>query len=194
MGAAGVTSELILLNAAIALAGVVQASAGLGFAMVANPLIALINIAYLPGPMLFANLFLSSAILWREGLAVERREIPPLVTGLLIGTTLGALILTRYGVIILCFMSGVLWGFATKASGAQATACYVLSVIPALWAFLNPGTRADEALINLMIGFAGVLILDFAFARWGLAPKWWMTLRVPVTGVVISCLAIGAFA
>ena len=95
MGAAGLTSELILLNAAIALAGVVQASAGLGFAMVANPLIALINIAYLPGPMLFANLFLSSAILWREGLAVERREIPPLVTGLLIGTTLGALILTR---------------------------------------------------------------------------------------------------
>ncbi len=112
----------------------------------------------------------------------------------LIGARDGALILTRYGVIILCFMSGVLWGFATKASGAQATACYVLSVIPALWAFLNPGTRADEALINLMIGFAGVLILDFAFARWGLAPKWWMTLRVPVTGVVISCLAIGAFA
>ena len=84
-----------MLNAAIALAGVVQASAGLGFAMVANPLIALINIAYLPGPMLFANLFLSSAILWREGLSVERREMPPLLLGLLIGTTLGALVLTQ---------------------------------------------------------------------------------------------------
>jgi len=90
-----VTTELILLNLAIALAGIVQASAGLGFAMVANPLLALINIAYLPGSMLFANLFLSSAILWREGLAIDRKEMPPLLFGLLIGTTIGALILTQ---------------------------------------------------------------------------------------------------
>ena len=89
------TSELILLNLAIALAGIVQASAGLGFAMVANPLLALINIAYLPGPMLFANLFLSSAILWREGPSLDRREMPPLLLGLLVGTALGALILTQ---------------------------------------------------------------------------------------------------
>ncbi len=91
------TTELILLNVAIALAGVVQASAGLGFAMVANPLIALINIAYLPGPMLFANLFLSSAILWREGPSLDRQEMPPLLFGLLVGTVIGALILTQIG-------------------------------------------------------------------------------------------------
>ena len=106
----------------------------------------------------------------------------------------GQLILTRYGVIILCFMSGVLWGFATKTEGRQATACYVLSVIPALWAFLNPGSRADEALINLMIGFAGVLLLDLAFSRWGLTPPWWMALRIPITAVVLICLAIGVWA
>ena len=110
VGGVIVTTELILLNSAIALAGIVQASAGLGFAMVANPLIALINIAYLPGPMLFANLFLSSAILWREGFALDRREMPPLFTGLLIGTVIGALVLTQieaeslgvvFGIIIL---------------------------------------------------------------------------------------------
>lgn len=89
------TTELVVLNLAIALAGIVQASAGLGFAMVANPLLALINIAYLPGPMLFANLFLSSAILWREGPSLDRREMPPLMTGLLVGTAFGALILTQ---------------------------------------------------------------------------------------------------
>lgn len=101
------TTELILLNAAIALAGVVQASAGLGFAMVANPLIALINIAYLPGPMLFANLFLSSAILWREGLAIERREMPPLIMGLLLGTVVGALVLTQIAAESLAVVFGV---------------------------------------------------------------------------------------
>ena len=40
-----------------------------------------------------------------------------------------------YGSVILSFMSGVLWGFATKAQGGQAATGYVLSVIPALWAF-----------------------------------------------------------
>jgi len=111
-----VTTELILLNAAIALAGVVQASAGLGFAMVANPLIALINIAYLPGPMLFANLFLSSAILWREGLAIERREMPPLVAGLLIGTVIGALVLTQIAAESLAVVFGVVILAAVIAS------------------------------------------------------------------------------
>ncbi len=105
----------------------------------------------------------------------------------------GRLIMVRYGVIILCFMSGVLWGFATKATGAQATACYTLSVLPALWAFLNPGTTADEALINLIIGFIAVLMLDFAFYRWQLAPIWWMSLRIPVTVVVVICLGLGVW-
>ena len=109
-----------------------------------------------------------------------------------IGTD-GRLIMLRYGVIILCFMSGVLWGFATKAHGTQATACYVLSTLPALWAFLSPGRQADEALINLMIGFIAVLILDSAFSRWRLAPEWWMPLRIPVTIVVLICLALGVW-
>ncbi len=102
------TTELIVLNLAIALAGVVQASAGLGFAMVANPLLALINIAYLPGPMLFANLFLSSAILWREGPSLDRREMPPLLMGLLIGTILGALVLTQIAAERLGLVFGVI--------------------------------------------------------------------------------------
>jgi len=105
----------------------------------------------------------------------------------------GRLMMVRYGTIILCFMSGVLWGFATKAQGMQAAMGYALSVIPALWVFLFPGASADEALINLMMGFAGVLLLDFAFARWALAPPWWVTLRVPVTVVVLICLAIGVW-
>ena len=102
------TTELILLNIAIALAGVVQASAGLGFAMVANPLLALINIAYLPGPMLFANLYLSSAILWREGPSLERREMPPLLIGLLLGTVIGALVLTQIAAESLGLVFGII--------------------------------------------------------------------------------------
>jgi hypothetical protein len=106
----------------------------------------------------------------------------------------GRLVLTRYGTIILCFMSGVLWGFATRATGPQATVAYALSVIPALWTFFQPGRSADEALINLMIGFLAVLLLDYAFSRWGLTPGWWMPLRLLLTAIVLICLCIGVWA
>ena len=106
----------------------------------------------------------------------------------------GRLVLTRYGTIILCFMSGVLWGFATRATGPQATVAYALSVIPALWTFFQPGRSADEALINLMIGFLAVLLLDYAFSRWDLTPGWWMPLRLLLTAIVLICLCIGVWA
>ncbi|SMX40550.1 DUF3429 domain-containing protein [Maliponia aquimaris] len=95
-----------------------------------------------------------------------------------------------YGAVILSFMSGVLWGFATKAQGGQATTGYALSVIPALWAFFTTGGGEVTAALNLIFGFLGLLLLDFAFWRWGLAPPWWMRLRVLLTTLVLACLAV----
>ena len=106
----------------------------------------------------------------------------------------GRLILLRYGGIILPFMSGVLWGFATRAEGARATAGYALSVLPALWWFFAPGTGRVSALTSLLAGFVALLLLDYAFWRWGLAPRWWMSLRVLLTTGVALCLCIGIFA
>lgn len=106
----------------------------------------------------------------------------------------GPLLMLRYGVIILCFMSGVLWGFACNATGTRGAICFALSVIPALWIFLNPGNGASSALINLMIGFAAVLLIDVAFWRWQLAPPWWLSLRLPLSVIVLICLAIGVWA
>ncbi len=96
-----------------------------------------------------------------------------------------------YGSVILSFMSGVLWGFAAKASGRAASAGYVLSVIPALWAFFMTGGGPVAAGTNLIFGFAGVLLLDIAFVKWGLAPAWWTQLRVLLTSIVILCLLVG---
>jgi hypothetical protein len=103
----------------------------------------------------------------------------------------GKLIMIRYGGIILPFMLGVLWGFATKATGAQAIAAYTLSVLPALWWFFAPGSGMSSALINLATGFVGLLILDYAYHSWRLAPPWWMHLRILLTIIVLACLMIG---
>lgn len=99
-----------------------------------------------------------------------------------------------YGAVILSFMSGVLWGFATKASGAVAASGYVLSVIPALWAFFMTGGGPVSAAINLIAGFIGLLALDWMFWKQGLAPEWWMSLRMLLTTIVVICLAVVAFA
>jgi hypothetical protein len=109
------------------------------------------------------------------------------------GRFVGPYIQLFYGAVILSFMSGILWGFATKATGAQAGTGYALSVIPALWAFFMTGGGPVGAGLNLMFGFGGLLILDFAFWRWGLAPEWWMKLRVLLTAIVLASLATGVF-
>ncbi len=108
--------------------------------------------------------------------------VPPMFKGTYVSLT--------YGTVILSFMSGVLWGFATKTKGVAAAVGYALSVIPALWAFFMVNGQPGDAAVNLAAGFAGLILLDFSFARQGLAPAWWMRLRLILTAVVLACLAV----
>lgn len=103
----------------------------------------------------------------------------------------GPYVQLAYGSVILSFMSGVLWGFATKADDTRAATGYALSVIPALWAFFMTGGGPVSAGTNLIFGFLGVLLLDYAFSTWGLTPAWWMRLRVLLTAIVVTCLSVG---
>ena len=103
----------------------------------------------------------------------------------------GPLIQLSYGVIILCFMSGVLWGFATKMDEKNGSLGYILSVLPALWAFLSMGRGPISDTINLIVGFLAVLLIDRHFYLLKLTPLWWMNLRIPLTFLVISLLALG---
>lgn len=96
-----------------------------------------------------------------------------------------------YGVIILSFMSGVLWGFATKLPEGQAATGYVLSVLPALWVFFTHGGGAVKAGLLLILGFTGILLLDRYFWKANVAPLWWMRLRLMITAIVLVCLTIG---
>ena len=102
----------------------------------------------------------------------------------------GPFVLLQYGTIILAFMSGVLWGFATRAPEGQAATGYALSVLPALWAFFMVGGGPTASAVYLIAGFAGLLLLDWSFWRRGLAPEWWMQLRILLTVVVVACLSL----
>jgi len=103
----------------------------------------------------------------------------------------GPLIQLSYGVIILCFMSGVLWGFATKMDKKNGSLGYILSVLPVLWAFLAMGRGPISDTISLIVGFLAVLLVDRHFYLLKLTPLWWMNLRIPLTFLVISLLGLG---
>lgn len=116
-------------------------------------------------------------------LAVRAYEVMPPVF-------VGAVVLVTYGTVILSFMSGVLWGFATKASGRAAAVGYALSVLPALWVFFMVRDTSEGSVIWLATGFAALLALDLSFSRQGLTPPWWMRLRVLLTAIVLVCLLL----
>lgn len=99
--------------------------------------------------------------------------------------------LVAYGTVILCFMSGVLWGFATKTNEVRA---FALSVMPALWAFFTVGGGPQQATSAVLIGFLLVFACDVQFRVWGLAPDWWLKLRALLTAIVAACLLVGIFA
>jgi len=83
------------------------------------------------------------------------------------GRFIGPFVQLFYGAIILSFMSGVLWGFATKATGQMATASYILSVIPALWAFFMTGGGPTAAAVNLIVGGIFMALTFVIFVLYG---------------------------
>ena len=107
------------------------------------------------------------------------------------GRFVGVPVLIGYGTVILCFMGGVLWGFATRAEAALQWRAYAVSVLPPLWAFLAVGGTPAASLSALLVGFFGTLSLDLQFGQWKLIPRWWIGLRVVLTLVVLICLGIG---
>ena len=95
-----------------------------------------------------------------------------------------------YGTIILAFMSGVLWGFAANVGDKRQPIGFILSVLPALWAFFTFSGILINPLAGLIIGFLGVFAIDVRFHYWQLTPEWWLSLRCILTLLVIICLSV----
>ena len=110
----------------------------------------------------------------------------------------GGAMIRLYGIVILCFMAGVLWGFAARAPEPEWP-LYAVSVAPALLAFVPAMFLPDVyegqgGTLILLNGFVILLIIDNWFAGRGLTPDWWMSLRTLLTAIVCLCLVIGGFA
>lgn len=96
----------------------------------------------------------------------------------------------HFGIIVLSFLTGILWGFASHSAKGQSSYAYITGAIPVLYVFFAVvGTDADK-LEALMFGFPALLTIDTSFQHSRLAPRWWLTLRIPTTLVIIACLTV----
>ena len=86
--------NLMLAAAAIAAGSAVQRASGVGTGFIVVPLIAMIDVEYLPGPLVLATISLSALMAWREWSAVDFRAIPWVLTGFVPGAAAGAWALT----------------------------------------------------------------------------------------------------
>ncbi len=84
----------MLAALAIAAGSVVQRVSGVGGGFIAVPLVAMINVTFIPGPVALATIALSSLMAWREWSHVDWSNIPAILIGFVPGSVLGAWLLS----------------------------------------------------------------------------------------------------
>jgi uncharacterized protein len=77
----------------VAICSALQAATGMGMALCAAPLLALIDPTFVPGPTLCAVITLSAAVAWREYGAIDRRILFVALLGFTAGSAIGAVLL-----------------------------------------------------------------------------------------------------
>lgn len=100
--------EIILGILIVSLGAFTQGSIGFGFALVSAPLLSLINMEYIPGPIIFAALFTAILISFRERKSAELGKIKWLVVGRIAGNFSGAALVAYMSTKHFSIMFGVL--------------------------------------------------------------------------------------
>jgi uncharacterized protein len=90
------TLQFALESVIVAVASALQASTGMGMALLAAPLLALIDPALVPGPVLCAVMVLSAVVAWRERDTLDGRMLAPAILGLFVGTAIGTTVLALF--------------------------------------------------------------------------------------------------
>ncbi len=105
-----------------------------------------------------------------------------------------------YGAVILSFLGGIFWGFAATPTQADVAGAdpagrppaprhlFAFSILPSFIAWIAVLLAPQTAVFLLICAFVAILWLDYASWKTGVAPSWWMELRVPLSAVVVVCL------
>lgn len=82
--------QLVVASACIGFGALLQGSVGFGMALVAAPLLSLIDARLVPGPVLASALTLTLLVAWRDRRAIDMRGVTWAIVGRVPGTLAGA--------------------------------------------------------------------------------------------------------
>jgi hypothetical protein len=107
--------------------------------------------------------------------------------------------LIAYAAVILAFLGGIHWGFASAALARStveldAPRILGLSVLPPLASCIGVVLPTAYGALFLACAFTLVLLLDRASEQLGYTPFWWMKLRLRLTVTVVLLLLLLAIA
>jgi len=83
-------ASIIAANLAVLVGAILQASTGLGSGLIIVPLLALVSLVFVPGPLVLASMALSGLMAWQGRREIDRHGLPLLMVFLLVGIVLGA--------------------------------------------------------------------------------------------------------
>lgn len=84
------TATWLLALAIVAAGAALQAATGMGMALLAAPLLVLIDPSFVPGPTLCTVIALSAAVAWRDRGGIDRGILATSLLGLAVGCLVGA--------------------------------------------------------------------------------------------------------
>ena len=85
------TTSMLAANIAVMLGAILQASTGLGAGLIIVPLLALVSLVFVPGPLVLASMVLSGLMAYQGRREIDVRGLPWLLAFLFAGVVLGAL-------------------------------------------------------------------------------------------------------
>ena len=97
-----------------------------------------------------------------------------------------------YAALILSFLGGCLFGFECLNKSTPNKKRVWIAILPTLWALIAFQIANFSASI-LAIGFLLVYEFDRRAYAAGTVPDWWLSLRLPLTAIVILSLSIIGF-
>ena len=98
--------NLLILSLIVCFGSVLQASTGFGVGLIIVPLLALVDLGYVPGPVIFGSLALSLLMTVSGRHFIDSENLPWISIGLIVGSVIGARALSS----IPHDLSGVLFG------------------------------------------------------------------------------------
>jgi uncharacterized membrane protein YfcA len=201
------TTSIIAANVAVMLGAILQASTGLGAGLIIVPLLALVSLAFVPGPLVLASMVLSGLMAFQGRREIDGRGLPLLLAFLFVGVVLGALSISAipvqragiaFGVLVLIAVAvsasmprlertipvtagaGVLSGFMGAISGIGAP------ILALIYQHEKPHKlRATLGFIFFLSSIAILVCLHFA-GRFGWEETWLGLWLVP--GYVVGFL------